>query len=77
MKFEKDFKQNIFKIGESTVNFLKMTENIGKDVRKIKRVEDVQVRVRPMDSDRVHEAFSTNERRKNRNFDKTSFEWLA
>ena len=77
MKFEKDSTQNVFIIAESTVNFSKMTETIGGDVRKIKREEDTQVRVRPTDSERVHEAFTTKERRKNRNFDKTSFEWLA
>lgn len=38
---------------------------------------ETHVRTRPQDSDRVKSIFSSQTRKKNLNFDKNSFKWLA
>tara|TARA_B110000285_G_C14950056_1_gene526288 strand:- start:257 stop:871 length:615 start_codon:yes stop_codon:yes gene_type:complete len=55
-----------------------MTETVGTEVREIRRVDDIYIRLRPQESDRVEATFSSEGgRKKKRNFDSTSFEWLA
>ena len=62
-------------MAKASIDFLKMTETIGEEVRKIKRSDERHVRIRDNDSDRVKETIKPKVRRK-RNFDTNSFRWL-
>ena len=53
-----------------------MTETVDGQERKIKICDYHHIRTRPEDSDRV-KAELTSKRKKRRNYDKTSFKWLA
>lgn len=46
-------------------------------VRKIRRLDDTHVKVRPKDSVRIQTAMEDKRRKNKKNFDIASYEWLA